>query len=49
MHVFSTACRNTAIGLKRDAEDNGKKAAIKAGKAADKASEATASATRSSD
>ena len=43
---FSTACRNTAIGLKRDAEDNSKKAAIEAGKAADKASEATAAATR---
>jgi hypothetical protein len=43
---FSTACRNTAVGLKRDAEDNGKKAAIEAGKAADKASEATAAATR---
>jgi hypothetical protein len=46
MAFFATACRNTAIGLKRDAEDNGKKAAIQAGKAADKASEATASATR---
>ena len=44
--VFSTACRNTAVGLKRDAEDNSKKAAIKASEAADKASQATAEATR---
>jgi osmotically-inducible protein OsmY len=44
--VFSTACRNTAVGFKRDAEDNSKKAAIKASEAADKASQVTAEATR---
>ena len=44
--LFSTACRNTAAGLQRDAEDNTRKAAIKAGEAAEKASEATAVATR---
>ena len=43
---FSMACRNTAAGLKRDAEENGRKAAVQAGKAADKATEATADAAR---
>lgn len=43
---LSMACENTAIGFKRDAEDNSKKAAIKASEAADKASQATAEATR---
>jgi osmotically-inducible protein OsmY len=42
---LSAGCRNTAVGLKRDAEDNSKKAAIKASEAADKASQATAEAT----
>jgi hypothetical protein len=40
--LFSTACRNTAEGLKRDTEENSKKAAIEASKAADKASAAAA-------
>jgi osmotically-inducible protein OsmY len=44
--VLSAACENTAIGFKRDTEDNTKKAAIKASEAADKASQATAEATR---
>src|SRR5215472_11134786 len=44
--LFSTACRNTAAGLKRDTEDNSKKAAVEAGKAAEKASAATADATQ---
>jgi len=44
--LFSTACRNTAAGLKRDTEENSKKAAIEAGKAADKASAATADAAQ---
>jgi osmotically-inducible protein OsmY len=39
-------CENTAIGFKRDTEDNTKKAAIKASEAADKASQVTAEATR---
>jgi BON domain-containing protein len=44
--LFSTACRNTAAGLKRDTEENSKKAAVEAGKAADKASGATADAAQ---
>src|SRR6476661_518660 len=44
--LFSTACRNTAAGLKRDTEENSKKAAVEAGKAADKASAAAADATQ---
>jgi len=44
--LFSIACKNTAAGLKRDAEENRTKAAAQAGQAADKASEATADATR---
>src|SRR5262249_23715222 len=44
--LFSTACRNTAAGLKRDTEENSKKAAVEAGKAADKASAATADAAQ---
>jgi osmotically-inducible protein OsmY len=44
--IFATSCRNTAEGLRRDAEENGRKAAVKAGDAADKASEATAAATK---
>jgi hyperosmotically inducible periplasmic protein len=44
--VFSVACENTAIGFKRDTEDNSKKAAIKASEAAGRASQATAEATR---
>jgi osmotically-inducible protein OsmY len=43
----STACRNTAAGFKRDAEANGKRAAIEASEAADKASQAAVAATRS--
>jgi len=44
--LFSTACRNTAAGLRRDTEENSKKAAIEAGKAADKASAAAADAAQ---
>jgi len=44
--LCSTACRNTAAGLKRDTEDNSKKAAAGAEKAAEKASAATADATQ---
>ena len=44
--LFSTACRNTAAGLKRDTEENSKKAAVEASKAADKASAATADAAQ---
>ena len=44
--LFSTACRNTAAGFKRDSEDNSRKAAIEANKAADKASAVTAEAAR---
>src|SRR5262245_41434827 len=43
---LAAACENTAAGLKRDTEDNSRKAAAEAGKAADQASEATAAATR---
>lgn len=43
---FSTACRNTAAGFRRDTEDNSKKAAVEAGKAADKASAVTAVAAQ---
>ena len=46
MAFCSVACKNTAAGLKRDAEDNSRKAAVQAGKAAEKASEATATAAR---
>jgi len=44
--LFPTACRNTAAGLKRDTEENSKKAAVEASKAADKASAATADAAQ---
>ena len=44
--LFSTACRNTAAGLKRDTEENSKKAAVEASKAADRASAATADAAQ---
>src|SRR5215475_15058552 len=44
--LFSTACRNTAAGLKRDTEENSKKAAVQAGQAAEKASAATADAAQ---
>ena len=44
--LFSTACRNTAAGLKRDTEQNSQKAAVEASKAADKASAATADAAQ---
>jgi len=44
--LFSTACRNTAAGLKRDTEENSKKATVEAGKAAEKASAATADVTQ---
>ena len=44
--LFSTACRNTAAGFQRDADDNTRKAAMKAGEAAEKASEVTAVAAR---
>jgi osmotically-inducible protein OsmY len=43
---FSVACRNTAEGFKRDTEENKQKAAIHAGPAVEKASEATAAAAR---
>src|SRR4051812_465493 len=44
--LSSGGCENTAVGMKRDAEVNGEKAAVKASEAADKASHATAAATR---
>ena len=44
--VASTGCRNTAVGLKRDAEENSRKAAIGAGEAAEKASQAAEAAAQ---
>ena len=43
---FSVACKNTAAGLKRDAEENKQKAAAQAGPAAEKASDAAGAAAR---
>jgi osmotically-inducible protein OsmY len=43
--LSAIACDNTAAGLKRDAEENSKRAAVKASEAAEKASQATAVAT----
>jgi osmotically-inducible protein OsmY len=45
--LCSMGCSNTAIGMKEDAEENGKKAAVKASEAADKASQAAAVAAHS--
>ena len=42
--VLSTGCRNTMAGMKRDAEENGPKAAAKASAAADIAAQVTATA-----
>ena len=44
--ALSTGCRNTAIGLKRDAEENSGKAAVQATEAAHRVSEATAQTAR---
>ena len=44
--VFASACRNTAVGVKRDAEENSRKAAVKASEAADKASQAAEAAAQ---
>jgi len=44
--IFATACRNTAVGLKQDTEENSRKAAIKASEAAEKASQAAEAAAQ---
>ncbi len=44
--TLSAGCRNTAVGLQRDTEENSAKAAVKASEAAGKASEAAAQAAQ---
>src|SRR5262245_25476590 len=44
--LFSTACRNTAAGRKRDTEENRRQGTAEASKAADQAADATADAAQ---